>query len=129
MVSPPILRYLFALIEPGNGAFLFRFLACRIARPSPKRTISTTLALKLAAPGRRELGAKKRRPNPVMSESQNVVTPKARAACFFSQLSDILSAMSDGLQILAPRGLQTVFVRAGDPSHIAGLSQGGAHFR
>ena len=66
--------------------------------------------------------------NPETSESQNVVAPKAGAACFFSQLSDILSAMSDGLQIGAARGLQTIFVRGGDPSHIAGLSQGGTHF-
>jgi hypothetical protein len=39
-----------------------------------------------------------------------------------------------GLQILAPRfdsgrGLQSIFTRGGDPSRIAGLSQGGAHFR
>ena len=39
-----------------------------------------------------------------------------------------------GLQILAPRfdsgrGLQKFFIRGGDPSHIAGLSQGGANFR
>jgi hypothetical protein len=128
MVSPPILRYLFALSEPGNGACLFRFLALSYRKAIPKRTISTTLPLKLAATGQRELGAKKRGPNPEMSESQNVVAPKAGAACFFSQLSDILSAMSDGLQIGATRGLQTIFVRGGDPSHIAGLSQGGAHF-
>ena len=67
MVSPPILRYLFALSEPGNGACLFRFWPCRIARPSPKRTISTTLPLKLAATGRRELKGQASRARPYRS--------------------------------------------------------------
>ena len=39
-----------------------------------------------------------------------------------------------GLQILAPRfdsgrGLQIISIRGGGPSQLAGLSQGGAHFR
>jgi hypothetical protein len=36
MVSPPILRYLFALSEPGNGACLFRFLALSYRKAIPK---------------------------------------------------------------------------------------------
>jgi len=36
MVSPPILRYLFALLKPGNGACLFRFLVLSYRKPIPK---------------------------------------------------------------------------------------------
>jgi hypothetical protein len=36
MVSPPILRYLFARLGPGNGACLFRFLALSYREAIPK---------------------------------------------------------------------------------------------
>src|ERR1700733_10985505 len=37
---------------------------------------------------------------------------------FSRQYQEVVEAGSDGLQILAPRGLQTIFDRGGDPSHI-----------
>jgi hypothetical protein len=55
--------------------------------------------------------------------------PHAAASFAFRQYQEVTEAGNDGLQILAPRRLQTIFIRGGDPSHIAGLSQGGAHFR
>ena len=51
MVSPPILRYLFALSEPGNGACLFRFLALSYREAIPKADNFHDTRAQVSGPG------------------------------------------------------------------------------